>query len=509
MARTPLRVVRDAAARIASYVGPSGEPVFNADTRRLHMQDGVTAGGHPLALLSEVPKGVNDLPGLPDALAARAYQPAYKSLVIFGSSNGAGMGASSYTGDPTEANGWASPPTSAMGLLTAALKQHDVRWQAFNRSISGSGVIQSLDRFYTDVAPHRPSHVILGTHPKNDGYDVQRYLRGTELLCRMCDAIGAVPIIRGAYPDNAMSADEYNRCLALNAALDTLGRNRIDHMSIMDDGAGHIVGGSAYHIGDGLHLNDAGQELQFRAIDVGLFTYGASMRFADADRGFAWQIAPATTTGTAIVLNASAGLLNPPRSLTMRARVRSGPGSTTAVAPLSAYAQGLGTEADQNNIVRIRAANGPYALADVGGVIGPNSNVNPRSDGTTVRDLVMVVDAAANRLSFFIDGVLISSGAPNAALVPCKVFAIGGRAEPGNAFPASGLAIAGAGIWNVPLSATAVAEMYRTGRLPPAGLIYGGVLSGAPSAGGIVPNVVRNSLVGRLGEAPWQTVPNI
>ncbi|KQO78110.1 hypothetical protein ASF36_13830 [Methylobacterium sp. Leaf90] len=65
MARTPLRVVRDAAARIANYVGPSGEPVFNADTRRLHMQDGVTAGGHPLALLSDFSTTALATPGNP------------------------------------------------------------------------------------------------------------------------------------------------------------------------------------------------------------------------------------------------------------------------------------------------------------------------------------------------------------------------------------------------------------------------------------------------------------
>lgn len=48
MARAALRFVRGTAAQVAAYTGPAGEPVFNIDQKRVHVQDGVTPGGVPL-----------------------------------------------------------------------------------------------------------------------------------------------------------------------------------------------------------------------------------------------------------------------------------------------------------------------------------------------------------------------------------------------------------------------------------------------------------------------------
>ncbi|MGF3026502.1 hypothetical protein ACQVP2_27225 [Methylobacterium aquaticum] len=47
MARQPLRTVRATSAQLATYVGLSGEPVFNTDTGVTHWQDGQTPGGVP------------------------------------------------------------------------------------------------------------------------------------------------------------------------------------------------------------------------------------------------------------------------------------------------------------------------------------------------------------------------------------------------------------------------------------------------------------------------------
>ncbi|KAF2991166.1 hypothetical protein OGR47_02640 [Methylocystis sp. MJC1] len=45
---------RDTNANVAAYTGPQGEAIYNTDTKRLHLQDGETAGGTPMAKLSEV-----------------------------------------------------------------------------------------------------------------------------------------------------------------------------------------------------------------------------------------------------------------------------------------------------------------------------------------------------------------------------------------------------------------------------------------------------------------------
>lgn len=45
---------RDTNTNVDAYTGPQGEAIYNTDTKRLHMQDGATAGGIPMAKLSEV-----------------------------------------------------------------------------------------------------------------------------------------------------------------------------------------------------------------------------------------------------------------------------------------------------------------------------------------------------------------------------------------------------------------------------------------------------------------------
>lgn len=77
------------------------------------------------------------------------------TVVILGSSNGAGVGSSTYTADPSAANGWASPSTSWAGRLATALGSG---WKVINRSISGLGqkttqtVIEAVDAGLIDLA---------------------------------------------------------------------------------------------------------------------------------------------------------------------------------------------------------------------------------------------------------------------------------------------------------------------------------------------------------------------
>lgn len=56
MANT-VQIKRGSTASVAGYTGPVGELIYNSSTKRVHTQDGVTAGGSALALLSDVSGG--------------------------------------------------------------------------------------------------------------------------------------------------------------------------------------------------------------------------------------------------------------------------------------------------------------------------------------------------------------------------------------------------------------------------------------------------------------------
>lgn len=54
---TVVQLRRGNTAKIAAYVGPIGEIIFNTDTGRIHIQDGSTLGGLPFALVSDLGSG--------------------------------------------------------------------------------------------------------------------------------------------------------------------------------------------------------------------------------------------------------------------------------------------------------------------------------------------------------------------------------------------------------------------------------------------------------------------
>ncbi|MCJ2107857.1 SGNH/GDSL hydrolase family protein [Methylobacterium sp. E-041] len=390
-----------------------------------------------------------------------------------------------------------------MGLLTAALKAIDPDWKIYNRAVSGSKTADTIANFKTAVEPYRPSHVILGTHPFNEAsIDPQAYFENTAKLCRMCDAIGAIPIIRGAYTYGGYTAAQYQAMLSLNQQLDLLGRHRIDHMSTLDNGSGGIIGGSTYQVGDNLHLTDAGQEVHFRAIDLGIFTRGAAFTRPDPASSGAWAVRSDSPNGKGLMIDSTTGLLTNPRSFTMRARVKGqASAGKQAVAYLSAYAEGdVGNAAP----IRFRNGTGPYDVADNVGLVGTASTVNPTADAT-VHDIVLSVNHAANTIIGYIDGTQFTSGTPGTVLAPCKTFVIGGRAESGNAFQATGSTFADIDIWASALRPETIADMYRTGRKPSASRLFSGVLNlGSPGVGGRVPNLVHNGVFPAISEATWQ-----
>ena len=432
------------------------------------------------------------------ALGALPGLPRPNTLVIFGSSNAAGLGASTYAGDPSAAKGWASPPTSWAGLLVAALGPN---WTAYNRSISGTGTAQAIARFWTDVAPHKPSHVILATNPVNDGLDPLAVLRNTEVLIRYCEMIGAVPILRGATGFNGYTAAQYASMLALNAQLDRLGRHRIDHFSTLDDGTGKYVGGGSFHV-DGLHPNDAGYRHLFTAIDLGLFTQGPGSRCPDPPQSGAWAMpaSAATPGGTGLLIGPATGLPAAGlTSFTMRVRVRAlAAGGANARAFLCATLFGTGAAP-----LRLRNANGPFEVTDDRNATVV-SGVDPTKD-TAVHDLAFTFNAATGLVAAYADGIAYGSFTPASAPGACTDFAVGARTDNGTTL-AYGYAFSDIGLWAVPLQGSAIAEMALTNRMPPASRVFAASLINTPNPGGQVANIVSNGVQPVIGTAPWTLV---
>jgi len=244
--------------------------------------------------------------GLDESFINSSIKGPRKTVVIFGSSNGAGLGASTYIGDPSEANGYYSPSTSWAGLLEARIKSLDSDFVFYNRSKSGSNSSVSVERFWTDVAPYRPSHVVLCTALGNESYDVRNFLKNTATLIKYCEQIGATPILRGSYPRNAgMDADKYNSCIALNLAIEKFGYPVIDHLSILDNGDGTFFDSATYST-DGTHLTDAGQVQFYNCIDPSFFLGTCNIDYRPSGAG---KISDSTTSSIGIRLSAATEMI--------------------------------------------------------------------------------------------------------------------------------------------------------------------------------------------------------
>lgn len=412
------------------------------------------------------------------------------TVVILGSSNGAGSGASTYAGDPSAANGWASPSTSWAGRLATALGSG---WKVINRSISGTGFVASVNRFWTDVAPHRPTHVILCNHPVNDGCDWTAIYQANLRLISFCERIGAVPILRGAYMWNGYSAAQYQNALALNQALDQLGYHRIDHMSEFDNGSGGFIAGTTWS-GDGLHPNDAGYQHFFDAIDLGIFTYG-SMRRPRIRTGLgAWKYtnSPPMTGNGLSPLNM--GVCGSFGSITLRGKFK------CIGSPTDDALKGAAFLSFQrpSSITRIRNPADAYNLA-IGGLAAADSSTLSR-DGV-LRDLVMRYNQAADTYTMWIDGVRVSSLTGGNPIEYLNNFGLAGRTDSAAQLPL-GFQFSELGVWKVPLGDHLIRKLYA-GDVPPASLVFYSDLSQEPMAtgsAGILANQVPNGLILRLGD---------
>jgi len=460
-------------------------------TRKFNVEDVVTAQVN--AVTGGV-AAINDTDG-----SAITLSPGKKRLVIFGSSNGAGVGASTYTGEPSQTNGWTSPSTSWAGLLKADLVT--LGWQVWNRSMSGTGTTAAISRFYTDVAVHRPSHVIICMHPINDGLDAGLILRNTIELCRLCDSIGAVPILRGAYMTPGLTSVQLAEMLSLNQQLDKLGRHRIDHFSTLGNPSTGAFITTGFDSGDGLHPNDAGYLELYREIDQAIFLYGSSIT-PTIQRSGSWLCDLGNGNGRAIMVSTSTNLPKPLLAFTMRARVKGFIGAPIARAFLCATDNIDGTGIGY----RLRNSTGAYGIAD-SGVVGTDSAINPTIEALT-RDLVLRYNPVTNVLSMWIDGTQQSSGVANQPATLHRLFTFGSRGDIADAV-CKGYTFSDMALWNVALSDRTITDMYRSNKLQRGGLVFAADLSNGPINTGIVSNHVPNSIFGKHAEATWAVATEI
>jgi lysophospholipase L1-like esterase len=415
-------------------------------------------------------------------------------LVIFGSSGGAGYGASTYVND---AASWtASPATSWAGLLAAALETADSAWTVYNRSESGESTTDAIARFMTDVAPLRPSHVLLVHNPVNDSMSIATHIANMTTLCGMCEAIGAIPILRGATPYDSFTAANYRTMLSINAQLDALGYHRLDHFTTLEDGTGKYI--SSSYTTDGLHQNDAGHAALHTATDLGIFLRGARKRPEQiTGNGAAWQ--PTAGTGTGITIAGAANLPGNVKSFSVRARIKGNIGGASGRAFMSAA---FGTA----NPLRVRNASNDYDVAEASQII--TSTVEPNAEAVT-RDVVLTYNSLTNSAALYIDGTVVGTGTPTQGGIVTEI-AIGGRAGSSGDFVPNGYAYGDVGVWNVPLSADAIARMYANNQLPVGGLLAALDFIAGPSATGSQGNVANrmpNGLVPVIGSVAWSAQP--
>lgn len=411
--------------------------------------------------------------------------PNEKTLVIIGSSNAVGVGATSYS------LSWA-------GLLTTYLEARG--WTVRNVSVSGMNTSTAISRFKETVAIYRPSHVILCTALHNDSYNVRTFVQNTETLISMCRNIGAIPVVRGASPLNSATTAQFNAMKNCEAQLDQLGVWQIDALSTLVDWSnGGFVGGSTYNV-DGLHCSDAGYASLYSAIDKGMFLYGDKGPGHYKPKGV-WRVPTNVSAGTATSDGLYINLANTAntdglKSFTQRAKLG---GFTVPV--VAQYFNAYTAETGQLPS-RLRTATGSYAYVTVengGGTPGIISTT-VSSENYKTYDCVVVWRAEVSLAYLYINGVLQNSCSIG-NYTNCSNFSWGGSPT----FPAQGFRFSDCQLWSTPLSPEQVLSMYRNDYRPAAGLMFDGIFANAPQTsslyGGI--NLVNNGIQPDL-YFPWE-----
>jgi len=182
-----------------------------------------------------------------------------RRILILGSSTANGGGATRYE------MSWA-------GLLAQALAP--AGYTVINRSINGSDTAASLARFESDVMPFQPGYVILATSIVNEFIFTRQeealrsFVENTRTLIRKVEAIGAVPVVVGPYPNNAFNRNLRTLMRTAYQQLEAEGVLVWDFFSASDDGFGRWLPGYSE---DGLHPTNAGHRALFESIPISYF----------------------------------------------------------------------------------------------------------------------------------------------------------------------------------------------------------------------------------------------
>lgn len=411
-----------------------------------------------------------------------------RCVVVIGSSNAAGVGASTYTGDPGGLKGnKKSPATSWAGLLETALGAMSPDWRVVNVSISGTSTFNSIARFWSDVAPHKPSHVILCTSPLNDGNNLSNFVLNTLELMQLCREIGAKPIIRGGYSYNGHTAIDYVSIKAINSLLDTLDAPKIDHLSILDDGTGKYFNGNFY-APDGLHPNDLGHAALFAAIDLGMFEndYKSSLTNLKG----CYRVNTSTTLSKGIELN-SVYNFKPIKSYSGRVRLK---------APSSGVQTSKAFMMFSTQALRLRNPALFFEIADNNGV-SVVSTVNS-TVVNAVNDIVVTYNHIKNIVSFYINGLLIGSSTPTLPYSDLTAMSFGSRYDSFGAV-APGFEYTDAQLWNSPLSSEEITEMFKTNYVKQAGLIWDADFTSLVQPNSAMRSKVSNGVIGAVSDG-WE-----
>ncbi|MBP2493651.1 lysophospholipase L1-like esterase [Methylobacterium sp. PvP062] len=182
-------------------------------------------------------------------------------IAVIGSSNAAGVGASTYIRDPDQLTGWCSPGSSWVGLLA---ERYESSVRILNFSQSGMGSTWARQRILETPEISHSQAAVVCTNPILDYENLHTYYDNLSAIIELCRKMNIYVVLRGAYSNNSYSRKQYEDMLRLNESINSMGYSVIDHMACLSDDCGHYIGGKAYHI-DGLHPSDAGHKVLFQA----------------------------------------------------------------------------------------------------------------------------------------------------------------------------------------------------------------------------------------------------
>lgn len=326
-----------------------------------------------------------------------AVQTSYKkSIVIVGSSTVAGVGASD------AAHSW-------VGLLFAAMQSNG--WTTRNAGVSGDNSAAVISRFYTDVAAYAPNIVMVGLTYGNeissgDEIDYNRMVSNLRQLVRMIRLIGAVPVMGGPFPRNALTTAEKAYSAMLASELNSMGVPWVCYDSL-DDGTGSYISSCS---DDGTHPNNVGHAEMYHCTPISMFdALLFSQKYLLPTTNGALKLTTTTPTTNPILYTPTTAIT----SFTAFFRIK----MTSSILDNSYF--GVGT----NTVNAIRNKTGNTGFLSYTPTSGSDivSSVAPATD-MAWHSITLTYNTISGTTTFYVDG--ISIGTASETLTPAS-FALG------------------------------------------------------------------------------------